>query len=85
MPAVFIRHSGRPVGRADRVAVNGRRAGLHTWPILRRREAELAAQIRQVLGDDHHFGRAFAAGARLSQQQVVAAIGDQPSDHTQPS
>ena len=28
---------------------------------------------------------AFAAGSRLSQQQAVAAIRDQPSDHTQPS
>jgi predicted ATPase/class 3 adenylate cyclase len=61
-----------------------RRAGFTTWPMLRRGEAELAAQIRQALGDDR-FGQAFAAGSRLSQQQAVAAIRDQPSDHTQPS
>ena len=54
-----------------------RRAGFTTWPMLRRGEAEIAAQIRQVLGDDR-FGQAFAAGSRLSQQEAVAAIRDQP-------
>jgi len=61
-----------------------RRAGFSTWPMLRRGEAELAAQTCQALGDDR-FGQAFAAGARLSQQEAVAIIRDQPSDHTQPS
>ena len=61
-----------------------RRTGFSTWPILRRGEAELAAQIRQALGDDR-FGQAFAAGSRLSQQEAVAVIRDQPGDHTQPS
>jgi predicted ATPase len=61
-----------------------RRAGFSTWPMLRRGETQLAAQIRQALGDDR-FGRAFAAGSRLTQQEAVAAIRDQPSDHTQPS
>jgi predicted ATPase len=61
-----------------------RRAGFSTWATLRRGEAELAAQIRQALGDDR-FGQAFAAGARLSQQQAVAAIRDQPTDGGQPS
>ena len=61
-----------------------RRAGFTTWPMLRRGEAELAAQIRQALGDDR-FGQAFAAGATLSQQEAVAAIRDQPGDRTQPS
>jgi tetratricopeptide (TPR) repeat protein len=60
------------------------RAGFSTWPTLRRSETELAAQIRQALGDDR-FGQAFAAGSRLSQQQAVAAIRDQPTDGTQPS
>jgi predicted ATPase/class 3 adenylate cyclase len=60
------------------------RAGFSTWPMLRRSEADLAAQIRQALGDDR-FGQVFAAGSRLTQQQAVAAIRDQPSDHTQPS
>jgi predicted ATPase/class 3 adenylate cyclase len=54
-----------------------RRAGFTTWPMVRQGEAELAAQIRQVLGDDR-FDQAFAAGSRLSQQQAVAAIRDQP-------
>jgi len=61
-----------------------RRTGLRTWPTLRQGEAELAAQIRQALGDDR-FGQAFAAGARLSQQQAVAAIRDQSADGPQPS
>ena len=60
------------------------RARFSMWPTLRRGEAELTAHIRRALGDDR-FGQAFAAGSRLSQQQAVAAIRDQPSDHTQPS
>ena len=61
------------------------RARLRTWPELRSGEAQLAAQIRQALGDDR-FGKAFAAGSRLSQQEAVAAIRDHPhSDHAQPS
>jgi hypothetical protein len=59
------------------------RAGLRTWPILRRAEAELAAQLRQALGADR-FGQAFAAGSGLSQQQAVAAIRDRHGDRTQP-
>jgi hypothetical protein len=58
-----------------------RRAGFSTWPMLRRSEAQLAAQIRQALGDDQ-FGQAFAAGSRLSQQEAVAAIRDTPIDQT---
>jgi tetratricopeptide (TPR) repeat protein len=61
-----------------------RRAGFVTWPLLRRGEADLVTQAHQALGDDR-FGRAFAAGSQLSQQQAVAAIRDQPSDRTQPS
>ena len=53
------------------------RAGFSTWPMLRRSEAELAAQIRQALGDDR-FGQAFAAGTALSQQEAVAAVRDRP-------
>jgi hypothetical protein len=49
-----------------------RRAGLSTWPILRRGETELAVQVRQALGDDR-FGQAFAAGYGLSQQEAAAA------------
>jgi predicted ATPase len=62
-----------------------RRAGFSTWPMLRRGEARLAAQIRDALGDDR-FGQVFAAGSRLSQQEAVAAIRDGPSsDQVQPS
>lgn len=53
-----------------------RRAGLRTWPTLRRGEAELVAQVRQALGADR-FEEVFAAGARLTQQQAVAAVQGQ--------
>jgi predicted ATPase len=51
------------------------RAGLRTWPMLRRGEAQLAAQVRQALGDAR-YRQAFAAGSRLSQQEAVAAARD---------
>jgi predicted ATPase len=56
-----------------------RRTGFTTWPTMRREGAGLAAQIREALGDDR-YDQAFAAGTRLSQQEAVAAIRDQP-DH----
>jgi len=59
------------------------RAGLRTWPMLRQGEAQLAAQIRQALGDDR-FGQVFTAGSRLSQQEAVAAIRDRPGNRAQP-
>jgi tetratricopeptide (TPR) repeat protein len=59
------------------------RAGFSTWPMLRRGETQLAAQIRQALGDDR-FGQAFAAGSALSQHEAVAAIRDRPGNRTQP-
>jgi predicted ATPase/class 3 adenylate cyclase len=49
-----------------------RRVGLQAWPLLRREEAELVAQVRQALGADQ-FDRVFAAGARLTQREAVAA------------
>jgi predicted ATPase/class 3 adenylate cyclase len=52
-----------------------RRVGLQAWPLRRREEAELAAQVRQALGADR-FGQLSAAGARLTQQQAVAAVRD---------
>jgi predicted ATPase len=61
-----------------------RRAGFSTWPMLRQGEAELAAQIREALGDGR-FGQVFAAGSRLSQQEAVATIRDQPGDGTSSS
>jgi len=57
------------------------RAGLRTWPVLRRSEADLVTQARQALGADR-FGQAFTAGSALSQQQAVAAIRDRPGNRT---
>ena len=52
-----------------------RRVGLRAWPLLRREEAELVAQVRQALGADR-FDQVFAAGSRLTQQEAVAAVRD---------
>jgi hypothetical protein len=51
------------------------RVGLRAWPLMRRGEAEMIAQVRQVLGPDR-FDQVFAAGSRLSQQEAVAAVRD---------
>jgi hypothetical protein len=51
------------------------RAGLRVWPLLRRGEAELVAQVRQALGADR-FEEVFASGARLTQREAVAAVDD---------
>ena len=58
-----------------------RRAGISTWPIMRQVEAELVAQARQALGADR-FDQVFAAGARLTQREAVAAAGDRHSAST---
>ena len=60
------------------------RGGLPAWPMLRRSEAELVAQIRQAL-DAHRFDQAFAAGGRLSQREAVAAVRDRNSSTAQES
>jgi hypothetical protein len=52
-----------------------RRVGLQPWPLMRRVEAELVAEIRQALGGDR-FVQPYAAGSRLSQQEAVAAVRD---------
>ena len=52
-----------------------RRVGLRSLVVLRQGEAELVAQVRQALGADR-FEELFAAGARLSQQEAVAAVRD---------
>jgi predicted ATPase/class 3 adenylate cyclase len=49
-----------------------RRAGVLAWPILRPGDADLVAQVRQALGADR-FDQVFAAGARLTQREAVAA------------
>lgn len=48
------------------------RAGFSTWPMVRQGEVDLADQIRRALGDEA-FGRAFAAGSRLTRQEAVAS------------
>jgi tetratricopeptide (TPR) repeat protein len=52
-----------------------RRVGLQAWPLRRREEAELAAQVRRALGADR-FGQMSAAGSRLTQQEAVAVVRD---------
>jgi predicted ATPase/class 3 adenylate cyclase len=52
-----------------------RRVGLRSLVVLRQGEAELVAQVRQALGADR-FEEVFAAGARLTQQEAVAAVRD---------
>jgi hypothetical protein len=52
-----------------------RRVGLWVWPSHRRPEAELVAQLRQMLGSAR-FDQAFAAGARLTRREAVAAVRD---------
>jgi predicted ATPase len=52
-----------------------RRVGLQPWPLMRRGEAELVAQVRQALDADR-FDESYAAGSRLSQQEAVAAVRD---------
>jgi hypothetical protein len=52
-----------------------RRVGLRSLVVLRQGEAELVGQVGQALGADR-FEEVFAAGARLTQQEAVAAVGD---------
>ena len=52
-----------------------RRVGLRALMLLRRPEAELLAQVRQALGADR-FEEVFAAGARLTRPEAVAAVRD---------
>jgi len=52
------------------------RAGLRSWPILRQGEAELVTQARQALGAGRS-DQVFAAGARLTQREAVAAARNQ--------
>jgi hypothetical protein len=52
-----------------------RRAALGVWPLLRREEAALVAQVRQALGAER-FDQVFAAGSRLNQREAVAAVRD---------
>jgi tetratricopeptide (TPR) repeat protein len=75
-------------GRAARLegAAQGlrRRFGRQAWPILRRSEAELVAQVRQALGGEQ-FDQAFAEGSALSQREAVAAARADPTADVLPS
>jgi predicted ATPase len=53
-----------------------RRAGARVWPILRRCEGALVAQIREALGTDR-FNNAFATGSRLNHREAVAVVRNQ--------
>jgi hypothetical protein len=64
--------AARLAGAADGLR---RRVGLRAWPMLRRGEAELVAQIRQAVGADR-FDQLYTAGSRLNQRQAVAAARD---------
>jgi hypothetical protein len=48
---------------------------------VRRVEADLVAQVRLRLGTAR-FDQAFSAGSRLTQQQAVATVRDQPATGT---
>jgi len=61
-----------------------RRVGLPAWPLLRRVEAELVAQIRQRL-DAGQFDQAFSAGSALTQREAVAIVRNQRDTSTQTS
>jgi predicted ATPase len=68
-----LRQAALLAGAADGLR---RRVGLRPWPLLRRDEAQLVAQVREALGADR-FDEPYAAGTTLSQQEAVAAVGDQ--------
>lgn len=57
-----------------------RRVGLPAWPMLRRGEAELVAQVREALGADR-FDQVFVDGARISQREGVAIIRNRRGDN----
>jgi predicted ATPase/tetratricopeptide (TPR) repeat protein len=50
-----------------------RRVGMRPWPMLRRGEAELVAEIREALGADR-LEQVFTAGAQLNQRDALAAV-----------
>ena len=58
------------------------RVGLPAWPLLRRVEADLVAQVRQRLGAGQ-FDQAFSAGSALTQREAIAIVRDQRGTGTQ--
>jgi len=61
-----------------------RRVGLPTWPLLRRVEAELVAQVRERLGAGQ-FDQAFSAGSALTQREAIAVTRNQRDPGTRAS
>jgi hypothetical protein len=61
-----------------------RRVGLHAWPLLRRMEADLVAQIRQGLGAGR-FDQVFSAGSWLTQRQAIDIVQNQNGTGTKTS
>jgi len=59
------------------------RIGLRPWPMLRPRENELRAQIREALGPER-FEQAVAAGAELSQPEAIAVARELDSRDLRP-
>jgi predicted ATPase len=64
--------AARLAGAADGLR---RRVALRAWPMVRRGEAELVAQVRQAVGADR-FDQVYAAGSRLNEREAVAAVRD---------
>jgi hypothetical protein len=69
-------------GAAEGLRPRGGR--LPAWPLLRRGEAELVAQVRQALGSAR-FAEVFATGTRLSQREAVSAVRDRNGTSAKPS
>ena len=56
------------------------RVGLRPWPMLRRGEDELVAQVRETLGETR-FEESFDMGQRLNQRDAIAVVRVALSDH----
>ena len=76
----FAAGDAERAARLEGAAVGLRtRAGVRTWPHLRRVEADLETRIRERLGAGR-FDQVFSAGSRLTQRQAVAMVRDHPAD-----
>jgi predicted ATPase len=69
--ALAARHPERAARLAAAAGELRERIGLRPWPMLRRGEDELRAQIREALGPDR-FMDVSAAGTRLTQREAIA-------------
>jgi predicted ATPase len=65
-----VRRAATAMGAADGLR---KRAGLRTWPSMRRGEAELLARVADEL-DPEVFKDAFAAGSALDRREAVALV-----------